>query len=142
MAYITWRTFSKYLSTVITTTDPMTYQTFWTIFIQDGPSLLSILYTLRDFTRLRGLRSKVAMFFIILAMMFVLIFPTLVSSMTGYSTSNQAMVKVGLVNQVPFSKFKRALYLVHDGNRLNESREYVIVNQYSACGTASCVSDC
>lgn len=143
LAYISWKTFSKFLYSVMAT-DPVTYQTFWTIFMQDGPSLRSIFRTFRDFIWLRGLRSKSAMFFMILTMTFVLAFPTLASAMTGYSANNQAVVKTDNVNQALFSQFRLVWYVIHDGNRVNKSVQYTIgsYDDTMACGFSSCVDDC
>lgn len=144
LAYISWRTFSKCLYSIMMT-DPVTYQTFWTVFMQDGPSLTSVLRTFRDFTWRRGLRSKPTMVFIILTMIFVLAFPTLASAMTGYSANNQAVVKTDSVNQVLFSQFESARYVIHDGNRVNLSVNHAIGTDYDAimaCGFSDCIKDC
>lgn len=144
LAYISWRTFSKCLYSVMMT-DPVTYQTFWTVFMQDGPSLWSILRTFRDFTWRRGLRSKPTMFFMILTMIFILAFPTLASAMTGYSANNQAVVKMDDASQVLFSQFESAKYMIHDGNRVNLSMDYAIssVDEINMlCGSPGCVNEC
>lgn len=125
LAYISWRIFSKCLYSVMMT-DPVTYQTFWTVFMQDGPSLWSTLHTFRDFAWRRGLRSKPTMVFMILTMIFVLAFPTLASAMTGYSANNEAVVKTDDVKQVLFSEFKDLQYVIHDGDRVNLSINYPI----------------
>lgn len=144
LAYISWRTFSKCLHSAMMT-DPVTYQTFWAVFMQDGPSLRSIILTIRDFAWIRGLRSKATMVFMILSMTFVLAFPTLASAMTGYSANTEAVVRTNGVNQVPFSQFKRARYVIHDGNRVNLSTQYPIVSdaaEKNACGDVGCIDDC
>lgn len=126
-------------------TDPITYQTFWTVFMEDGPSLWSILHTFRDFTRLRSLRSKPIMFFMILTMTFVLAFPTLASAMTGYSANNQAVVKTTDVAQVLFSQFQRARYVIHDGDRVGLTNQISIGSdddEMRVCGWAGCINDC
>ena len=68
---------------------PVTYRTFWVIFIQKEASMVSIVEIIHDFLFRRGLVSKTAMLFILLTMIFVFVFPTLASAMTGY-TSNVA----------------------------------------------------
>lgn len=144
LAYISWNTFSKCLYSGMMT-DPVTYQTFWTVFMQDGPSLWSIILIFRDFTWLRGLRSKPIMFFMIITMIFVLAFPTLVSAMTGYSANNQAVVKMDDAKQVLFSEFEKARYVIHDGNRVNLRINYAISlydNQAMACGSLDCITKC
>lgn len=144
LTYISWRTFSKYLYSILAT-DPITYQTFWTIFMQDGPSLRSVFRTVRDFIWLRGLRSKSIMFFMIFTMMFVLAFPTLASAMTGYSANNQAWVKTDDVKQVLFSHFERARYVINDGNRVGLSAKFAIVSkddEKMVCGNFRCITNC
>lgn len=126
-------------------TDSVTYQTFWTVFMQDGPSLWSTFRTFRDFVWRRGLRSKPTMVFMILTMIFVLAFPTLASAMTGYSANNQAVVKTDEVKQVLFSQFKSAWYVIHDGNRVNLSDNYAIGSYYDelmVCYFSDCIKSC
>lgn len=126
-------------------TDPITYQTFWTVFMQEGPSIRSIFLTIKDFIWFRGLRSKPTMIFMILTMTFVLAFPTLASAMTGYSANNVAVVKTDDVNQVLFSEFKRVEYVIQDGDRINKSSPFVFVSGDSepeACGSSYCIATC
>lgn len=74
------------------------------------------------------------MTFIILTMAFILAFPTLASSMTGYSAFNQPWVKTDDINQVPFSEFGRAsdVYVIHDATRINATvHPIILTNCYS-----------
>lgn len=85
------------------------------------------------------------MSFIILTMVFILAFPTLASSMTGYSASNQPWVKTDDINQVPFSEFRQAtdLYVIHDAIRINAKANYVYVgDQISVCQRDNCIEEC
>ncbi|KAL1871877.1 hypothetical protein Daus18300_004510, partial [Diaporthe australafricana] len=142
LAYISWKTFSKCLYSAMMT-DPVTYQTFWAVFMEDGPSLRSILRTFRDFVWRRGLRSKLTMLLMIFTMSFVLAFPTLASAMTGYSANNEAVVKTDDVNQVPFSQFQEVRFIIHDFNRVSQSMEPMVISSrnqdYLVCGGSSCI---
>lgn len=85
------------------------------------------------------------MSFIILTMAFILAFPTLASSMTGYSASNQPWVKTDDINQVPFNEFTKAtdLYVIHDAFRINASVNYVYFeDQYTVCQRNNCIAEC
>lgn len=126
-------------------TNPITYQTFWAVYIRDGPSLWSILHTTKDLSLIRGLAPKSAMVFIILTMIFVLAFPTLSSAMTGYSANNRAMVNTIGVTQAPFSQFLEVRYVIHDGDRINKGANYAVgggEGQRLLCGSYSCIDNC
>ncbi|KAG8157774.1 hypothetical protein KVR01_012436 [Diaporthe batatas] len=143
LAYFSWRAFSVYVRASMETT-PVTYRTYWTIFMQNHASVQSIFRLVRDFTTKRGLRSKVAMVFMILTMVFVMAFPTLASAMTGYTANNEAVIKFGNGTQTPFENFNQIVAIIHDGGRVNLTDEYMVFkgsqpNQHQTCGASNCI---
>ncbi|KAI0165384.1 hypothetical protein GGR52DRAFT_106320 [Hypoxylon sp. FL1284] len=118
LAVLSWHIFSSYV-TVSMDRSPVTYRTFWVVFLHREPTLSSILHLLRDFVSLRRLSSILAMVFMIATMIFALAFPTLVSAMSGYSSVTKAFVRVDGERLVPFSDFKILAYAIHDGFRAN-----------------------
>ena len=105
---------------------PVTYKTFWTIFINREPSTPSVLCLIRDFAFRRKLASKTAMAFMIASMIFVLGFPTLASAMTGYKVKTKAYVQAQNQQFIPFSEFSPVWYVIHDGSRINLTDEYMV----------------
>lgn len=128
-------------------TAPVTYRTFWTSFMQSEASLGSIVRLIRDFASRRGLRSKVAMAFMVITMVFVMVFPTLASAMTGYTANNEAVIKFGNGTQTSFENFRQIVAIIHDGGRVNLTAEYMVFkgsqpNQNQACGSWNCIDRC
>ena len=66
-------------------------------------------------------------------MLFILAFPTLMSAMSGYDSNVVSRVQDGDNNLVPFDKFVRVLYVIHDGWRVGKEGEYWIWEMTSRC---------
>lgn len=66
------------------------------------------------------------MTFMVSTMIFVWLFPTLGSAMTGYSANLQAFVNATDGNLVPFSSFRKVYYIVHDGKRINKTDGFAV----------------
>lgn len=129
-------------------TAPITYRTFWASFMQSDVTMPSIVRLIRDFASNKGLRSKVAMAFMIITMVFVMVFPTLASAMTGYTANNEAVIKFGKGHQqTPFGTFRQLIAIIHDGSRVNLTDEYMVFrgspqNQLETCGSYGCLEIC
>jgi len=125
LASISWRAFADYTS-VSMQARPVTYQTFQTIFLQDQPGIWSTFYLARDFARSRGLQSRVMMTIMVFVAVFILLFPTLGSAMTGYSANNDAYI-IGYDGSLkPFSDFKIAAFIIHEAHRINMTGDVVL----------------
>lgn len=61
-----------------------------------------------------------AMVSMVATMIFILSFPTLMSAMSGYDSNVVPRVQDGEDNLVPFDKYSRLLYVIHDGWRIQE----------------------
>ncbi|KAI2464921.1 hypothetical protein F4781DRAFT_50200 [Annulohypoxylon bovei var. microspora] len=134
LAMFSWHVFSQYTTTSMDKS-PVTYRTFWVIFLHKEPTFFSIINLMRDFISYRRLHSVVAMLFMIVTMAFILIFPTLASAMTGYTPVNKAFIQGKSGNLIPFSDFKAVAYVVHDGDRINLTSDAYItrsLNPYYA----------
>lgn len=105
---------------------PVTFNTFRTVFLQNESLILAIPRVIQDFARHRGLQSRFAMAFIVFTMLFILIFPTLGSAMTGYSGNVEAYVPDSDNNNILFSSFRPLYYVVHDGNRVGLTDNYEV----------------
>lgn len=128
-------------------TTPVTYRTFWSTFMQNHASMRTIFRLVRDFASRRGLRSKLAMAFMILTMVFVLVFPTLASAMTGYTANNEAVIKFGNGTQTNFGNFRQLVAIIHDGGRINRTVDFMVFkgaqpNPRQTCGSYDCIDEC
>ena len=103
---------------------PVTFNTYRTVFLQNESLVLGIPRIIRDFCRRRGLHSRFAMVFIVLTMVFILIFPTLGSAMTGYSGNVKPYVPDLDGNFIPFNNFSIVLYTIHDGKRIGQTDDF------------------
>ncbi|KAH7160999.1 hypothetical protein EDB81DRAFT_783720 [Dactylonectria macrodidyma] len=125
LAYYSWNAFSSYVWSSMDT-GPVTYDTFFTVYLEDEASLRSTAKMIRDFSTRRGLRSKLAMTFIIITMVYVLAWPTLASAMTGYTSASEAFVIDNYQNLISFSSFTPVAYVIHDGWRLNLTGNHLV----------------
>ncbi|KAJ8106925.1 hypothetical protein OPT61_g9216 [Boeremia exigua] len=121
LAIISWREFARYL-TICMESEPVTYQVFRTIFVENDASVLSTYRTIKSFIWQRRLRSNVAMIFMTATMIFILAFPTLVSALSGYDSNVASRIQDLDDNLVPFNDFSRLFYAIHDAHRLFKNR--------------------
>jgi hypothetical protein len=128
LAFISWRVFAKYL-TICMEIEPITYQLFRTIFFEKDASLPSTWEIIKSFLWQRKLRSKTAMIFMVVTMIFILAFPTLASAMSGYDANVASYVPDQNRNLIAFKDFSRVLYVIHDGWRINQDGNYWITDE-------------
>ncbi|SPO07045.1 uncharacterized protein DNG_09739 [Cephalotrichum gorgonifer] len=125
LAFISWCVFAKYLTAKMTES-PITYATFWVIFLHQEPTLVSTYRLMRDFLFRRGPGSITAAAFMLFTVVFLLVFPTFVNSMTGYKTTNEPYVKGFDQNMILLDKLDKVAYIVHDGHRINQTDDYIL----------------
>jgi hypothetical protein len=113
-------------------TTPVTFRTYRTVFFQDQSPIFAIPRMVRDFSSRRRLHSKLAMVFMVSTMVFVWVFPTIGSAMTGYQGKVKAFVNGTDGNLIPFSAMRPLLYIIHDGDRINRAKDFNVV--YSGYG--------
>lgn len=93
LAFISSSVFARYITSTMQVS-PITFNTFKTIFVaRDANTAMGVCGLIRDFTRRKSLPNKVATVFMVVTMVFVLVFPTFVSSMSGYSANVQSFVE-------------------------------------------------
>lgn len=141
LAIISWRVFAKYITTCMES-EPVTYQLFRTVFLENEASLLSTYRTAKSFVWHRKLRSKAAMIFIVAAMMFILAFPTIISAMSGYDSNIASYLPSLDGNLIPFNQFSRVLYVIHDGWRINRTSDYWVYDVEAPYGQCPCKTKC
>ncbi|KAF4996555.1 hypothetical protein FGRMN_4439 [Fusarium graminum] len=120
MAWASWRVFAEYLQVSIAT-KPATFNTVWLLRFQKDASAYSTLRLMLNFWK-RGLESKTAMCFIIFAALFILAFPTVAGSMTGYTPYNEPYITSTKNRLTRLSDVHPLAYLIHDGERIDGFR--------------------
>lgn len=125
MAYMSWRTFAIYVTTSLELA-PVTYTVFFTIFLKREPCIYSTFNTTRSFISRRGLRSKIAMVFMIWSMLFIMVWPTIAGAMTGYTTNRESLIFDYKGHYIPFREFQPIAYVIHDGWRVNLTGNYIV----------------
>ena len=94
-------------------------ETFKAMTLQND-TIFGVLRLMRDFVKASGTRAKVVMFWTILSALFVLLAPTWLSAMTGYTADIVGFVEDINNNLVPAEDFLPVVYTIHDGDRLGE----------------------
>ena len=107
---------------------PVTYHTFWVIILHQEATITSIYRLTREFFLYKGVGSRTASTFILITTIFALAFPTFINSMTGYTTKNGAFVEMTDGNNIPLVSFGNLFYVIHDGQRINLTDDYDVVD--------------
>lgn len=95
----------------------VTFGTYEAITLQSG-SITGSLKLARDLFKNPTLRAKFLIFWIILSALFVLLFPTMASAMSGYAANIDAYILTDTGDMAPYSKFNILRYVIHDAERL------------------------
>lgn len=125
IAVLSWRVFAKYTTTSMAV-KPITFSTYKTIFLQNDMLILAIPRVISDFMFRCRLQSKFAMVFMILTMTLTLVFPSFGSAMTGYSPNVKSFIPDENNNLVSFDKFQAVLFVIHDGDRIRETKDKLV----------------
>ncbi|CAI6334661.1 unnamed protein product [Periconia digitata] len=132
IGFISWRVMKGYVTTSMLSRGPVTFHTYRTIFLQDQSLVLAIPKVIRDFIYRRRLHSRFVMVCMISTFCFILVFPTLASAMTGYTSNMKAYVPDRDGNLMAFDAFRSVLFIVHDGSRINQTDEYFVTSDEEA----------
>ncbi|KAK4225139.1 hypothetical protein QBC38DRAFT_531377 [Podospora fimiseda] len=127
IAYLSWIALSNFIAISIQKS-PISYTTFWSTFLHRESTLLNVYRLITDRSFYRALRSKIAIGFAVISLIFVLSFPTLADSMTGYvpATTPYVQEKSSENLLVPFSLFDEVAFIIHDGWRVNGTGNDII----------------
>lgn len=116
LLYIAFKVFTMALSRTMET-EPVSYGTFESMAFT-SPTFVSPFILIRDFVTNRGLRARVAVAWTIIASFYVLAFPTLNDTISGYSTNMQAFLKDNSGILVPWSNYTEVQFVINDGERV------------------------
>lgn len=98
---------------------PISYGTYRTLFLRDSISFTGLIDLVREFSIHRPLSSSLAMTWMILSACFVILFPTLVSAMSGYSANGHAFILDSGGNYMDYQKLFLIDYVIHNASRVN-----------------------
>lgn len=125
MAFISWRAFRNYLTAKMTQS-PVTFATFFVIFLQAEPTVVSTYRLAREFCLHRRPGSIAAGIFIPVSVIFLFIFPTFVNTTTGYVADADAYVEGYDNKMILFGEFDKIAYVIHDGDRIGEEEDFIV----------------
>lgn len=116
LAWISYLVFSKSLIRFMENS-PVSYGTFEALTFNTA-SLSTILRLGKNYYTNATVRAKFAIFWIIVASIWVAAFPTFASAMSGYSPNIEAFIADSDGSLVRWQDFKYVYYIIHDGWRL------------------------
>ncbi|KAK8006108.1 hypothetical protein PG991_012405, partial [Apiospora marii] len=126
MAFLSFKVFRQYLA-VSMRRHPVTYQVFRAIYLESEPTIVSTYRLIKDcVTGRRRVVPPTALAFMVATVVFILLFPTLSGSMTGYINLSRGFVQASGGEMVPFDSLDFVAYIIHDGWRLNLTGDYII----------------
>ena len=102
--------------------------TFEAVTIQDH-SFTGLLKLVRGVGTDRDPIAIIRLVWFLIAASYVLIFPSFVSAMSGYSANVEAYIEIESKSLIPWDEFEFVRYTIHDGQRLgaNFHKEYAVV---------------
>lgn len=143
-----YRAFTKCLTRMMERS-PASFKTFESITLQNS-SVWALGNLIKDYSTNSGVRAKLSVSWMILALSYVLGFPTLMSAMTGYSgtswllpspqwppqpkatnygsvpATSQPYIQTPDGSQVHWSSFRLVNYIIHDGWRVGLTGDYIV----------------
>jgi hypothetical protein len=136
LLYVAFKVFAMTLSRTMET-DPVSYGTFESMAFT-SPTFVSPFILIRDFVTNRGLRAKAAVAWTIIASFYVLAFPSLNDTLSGYSTNTEAFLRDNSGVLVPWSNYSEVRFVINDGERIGlQSPTYVADNPSTSTSCAS-----
>lgn len=118
LVFIAYAVFTKSLMRFMENS-PVSYGTFEALTFQTT-SISSVFRLLRDFYTNATIRAKVAVFWIVLASLWVAAFPTFASAMSGYSPNIGEYITDHDQSLILWRDFQSIFYIIHDGWRIPE----------------------
>lgn len=116
LAVISYIVFSKSLMRFMEDSS-VSYGTFEALTFQTA-STLTIFKLIRDFYSNATARAKIAVFWMILASIWVAAFPTFTSAMSGYSANIGEYITDRDQSLIPWNDFRLIYFIIHDGWRI------------------------
>lgn len=98
---------------------PVSYGVYKTVFLDNPNSLGGVSGLMREFAVLRRLPSMIGMIWIISSAVYLIVFPTFASAMSGYSSNNHAFILDPSGNYMDYDNLFLIDYIIHNSSRLN-----------------------
>jgi hypothetical protein len=135
LLYVAFKVFTMTLSRTMETA-PVSYGTFESMAFT-SPTFVSPFILIRDFMTNRGLRARMAVIWTIFASFFVLAFPTLNDTVSGYSTNTEAFLKDNSGILVPWSNYSEVQFVINDGERVGLQNPTYVTDYPSTSGSCA-----
>ncbi|KAI0514729.1 hypothetical protein F5B22DRAFT_647485 [Xylaria bambusicola] len=137
LALVSWRLFAD-CAAVSLTKQPLSFAVFHAIFSDNEPSIVSAWRVTKSLIFQKRLASKLSSAYIIFSMLFILAWPTFVSSSTGYVPITQLVISEkgndASPNLIPFSHFRPVAYTIQDFWRVDTlNTSLVVVDDSEEC---------
>lgn len=117
LTYVAYRVFTKSLARAMECSQ-VSYHTFAALAFEPG-TVVGVYMLAKNFASNRSLRSKMIMFWVLIATLYIIAFPTLSSAMTGYTSVMDAYLEDQTRNLVPWNLYNRIIWIVEDADRIN-----------------------
>jgi hypothetical protein len=137
LLYVAFKVFTMTLSRTMET-EPVSYGTFESMAFT-SPTFVSPFILIRDFATNKGLRARVAVAWTIIASFYVLAFPSLNDTMSGYSTNMEAFLLDDSGILVPWSNYSKVRFTINDGERIGLQNPTYVADDPST--STSCASE-
>ncbi|KAE9969476.1 hypothetical protein EG328_006839 [Venturia inaequalis] len=118
LALVSYRVLKQYITSTMEKS-PVSYGVYKTIFLGDPISLGGVSGLVQEFTLLRRLPSIIGMVWIITSALFLIVFPTFVGAMSGYSSNNHAFIRDSSGNYLDYDNLFLIDYIIFNSSRLN-----------------------
>lgn len=136
LLYIAFKVFTMTLSRTMET-EPVSYGTFESMAFT-SPTFVSPFILIRDFVTNKGLRARAAVAWTVIASFFVLAFPSLNDTISGYSTNMEAFLQDSNGVLIPWSNYSEVRFIISDGERIGlQNPTYVADNPSTSKSCAS-----
>lgn len=132
LAFFSYQAFTKAIIRCMETS-PISQDTFKAVTLLNN-SGWGILMMLKDFSKNKSVRARFVIFWMLLSGAFILILPTWVSAMTGYTADAQAFVNETSGNMSPMKDFHPIVYTIHDGERIGKTNDFQVTVPWDSDG--------
>lgn len=101
---------------------------FQTAFIDAGPNVWNTTSFISDLVRRRLKLPITTAALMLFSVIFVLLFSTLASALSGYTANTRAMVEDRKGDFIRFNKFQFVEFIIHDGTRVGLTNDFPVVS--------------
>lgn len=117
LTYVAYRVFMKSLARAMEGS-PVSYHTFAALAFEPG-TITGVIMLAKDFASNRTFRSKMVVSWVLMATLYIVAFPTLLSAMTGYTSVMGVYLEDHSQNLVPWKLYRKFWWIIEDADRID-----------------------